>query len=200
MIKNSIQLKNAEKRLSEIQKIMFENGKKYAGLEFEMQNIGLAIEESELFNQIIEYKKLKTLPFSEAISFLFTKPILIDNIGDLLSKLRIAAKLSQSDMAQRLGWKQSNLSRFENENYSSQSISKIVEYASSLGVWLHIRPSLTEEPGILDKGTMETKPYEIITKSADSTSMAPFEDEFDVLSLSSKNIPTSSNLSEVISI
>jgi transcriptional regulator with XRE-family HTH domain len=73
------------------------------------------------------------------------KPILIDNISELLSKLRIAANLSQHEMADKLGWEQSNLSRFENENYNSQTISKIVEYVSALGVWLHITPSLTEE-------------------------------------------------------
>jgi transcriptional regulator with XRE-family HTH domain len=49
-------------------------------------------------------------------------------------------------MAELLGWEQSNLSRFENENYSSQTISKIVEFASALGIYLHVTPSLTEEP------------------------------------------------------
>src|SRR5574341_1136662 len=104
MIKSPIQLKNAEKRLAEIQKLMYENSKKYAGLDLEIQNAGLDIEEVELLDQIIEYKKLRSLPFSDAISLLFDKPILIDNIGDLLSKIRIAAKLSQSEMAERLGW------------------------------------------------------------------------------------------------
>src|SRR3990172_9078299 len=144
MIKSSAQLKNAEERLVSIQKLLAENSQKYSGLELEVYNMGLVIEEKNLLDQIIEYKKLKELPFPDAVISLLRKPVLIDNIGELLAKLRIAAKLSQSEMAQRLGWEQSNLSRFESENYNSHTINKIVEYASLLGVWLHVHPSLIE--------------------------------------------------------
>lgn len=151
MIKTSAQLRNAQERLNIIQKLLGENGQKYSGLELEVHNMGLIIEENDLYEQIIEYRKLRELPFTDAIDFLSKKPVLIDNIGEFLAKLRIAAKLSQSEMAKHLGWEQSNLSRFESENYSSQTINKIVEYASMLGVWLHVRPSLTEEVEVAKK-------------------------------------------------
>jgi len=49
-------------------------------------------------------------------------------------------------MAEKLGWQQPNLSRFESENYSSQTIAKITEFVGILGIYLHVMPSITEEP------------------------------------------------------
>ena len=201
MIKNSIQLKNAEKRLIEIQKEMYNNSLKYSGLELDLYNSGLAVEEEELLDQIIEYKKLVSLPFSDAIDLLFKKPVLIDNIGDLLAKLRIAAKLSQKDMAKRLGWEQSNLSRFESENYNSQTINKIVEYASSLGIWLHVRPSLTEELNILEKKILETrKPYIPVAPDIATTSTEYVLDSTGDSTYTQKSVIASSDVLEVSSI
>ncbi|MBN2117907.1 MAG: helix-turn-helix transcriptional regulator [Anaerolineales bacterium] len=145
MIKSSVQLKCAEERLGSVRQLISEYNEKYSGIELELYSAPLIVEERQLLAEIVEYKKLKELPFVGAINYLHYQSLLIDNIGELLSKLRIAAKLSQSEMAQKLGWEQSNLSRFESENYNSQTINKIVEYASALGIWLHIFPSLSED-------------------------------------------------------
>jgi transcriptional regulator with XRE-family HTH domain len=144
MIKNVVQLKNAERAIESIRTKINEFNAKYSGIERDFYVNPMEIEERELLRQIEEYKKLVELPFENAV-LEQGKPILIENIGELLAKLRISAKLTQKEMAMRLGWKQSNLSRFESENYSSQTINKIVEYASNLGVWLKISPSLAEE-------------------------------------------------------
>lgn len=146
MIKNDGQLKRAQTRLGNIAFEIEEVQKKYSKYEQELYIVPLQQEQEELNEEITEYLELRDLPFENAMQGTLKKSTLIDNIGELLSKLRIAAKLTQAQMAAKLGWEQSNLSRFESENYSSQTVSKIVEFASTLGVWLHVTPSLTEKP------------------------------------------------------
>ena len=143
MIKNDTQLTSAKNKLATIQQKISEFAQKYSDVELEFYNGPLEIEVEELESQINEYKMLTELPFEQAIQKI--EPLLIDNMSELLAKLRIAAKLTQEQMAEALEWDQPNISRFENENYNSQTINKIVEYASALGIWLHIYPSLTEQ-------------------------------------------------------
>jgi transcriptional regulator with XRE-family HTH domain len=153
MIKNNAQLKSAYRILDSIRLNIKELSGKYAAIELDFYVGPLEIEVEELESQIEEYTKLIGLPFEQAVKQI--NPILLDNISDLLAKIRISAKITQAEMAERLGWEQANLSRFENENYSSQTISKIIEFASSLGIWLHIIPTLTEE---LNPIAVETQP------------------------------------------
>jgi transcriptional regulator with XRE-family HTH domain len=145
MIKNASQLKSAQSRIDEIESQLKEYRKKDYSREVEFYIAPLETEKQELDEEIEEYLKLQSLPFEDAVRDVLNEPVLIDNIGQLLSKLRLAAKLTQAEMADQLGWEQSNLSRFESENYSSQTVNKIVEFVSELGVYLHVIPSLTEQ-------------------------------------------------------
>ena len=148
IIKNIAQLKSALARKETIQREL-EEYDKIPDIQNEFYTTPLLIELRGLDEGIDEFNKLTAFPFEMAVEDVLNKPILIDNISELLAKLRIAAKLTQEEMAERLGWDQPNLSRFENENYNSQTLSKIIEYASNLGIWLHISPSLTEEPIVI---------------------------------------------------
>jgi transcriptional regulator with XRE-family HTH domain len=153
MIKNNTQLKTAERILESVRQSINEYRGKYSDAELDFYVGPMDIEVEELESQIKEYRKLIDLPFEQAVKQI--NPILLDNISELLAKIRISAKLTQAEMAERLGWEQANLSRFENENYTSQTMSKIIEFASSIGVWLHIIPTLTEE---LNPIALETQP------------------------------------------
>ena len=144
MIKNKIQLKRVMSRLREVHQQVEELQEHYVGIELENYTNPLVDEVDELEGEITEYQKLRELTLEEALIKTLKGPVLLDNIGEFLAKLRIASGFTQEELANELGWQQSNLSRFENENYNSQTIAKIVEYASSLGVWLLVTPSLTE--------------------------------------------------------
>src|SRR3990172_7129284 len=146
MIKNNRQLKIAQSKLAEIKQQIEEYHKQYSGVELDLYITPLCYQEAELQRSIEEYLELRRLNFKDAIKGPLDKPFLLDNISELLAKLRIAAKMTQGELADLLGWEQSNLARFESENYSSQTIAKVVEYASALDVWLHVIPSLTEKP------------------------------------------------------
>jgi transcriptional regulator with XRE-family HTH domain len=144
MIKSIRQLIEAKRRLRDLRNEISEIDKIYSGIEREMFSVPYLQELEELEDEISEYEQLSDGTLREALRGLLRKPTLIDDIGQLLAKLRIAANLTQTELAERLGWQQANVSRFENENYHSQTVGKIVEYASSLGVWLYVVPEMTE--------------------------------------------------------
>jgi len=144
MIKNDNQLRRAQTRLRRVVELIDEYSNKYFGIELDIYTLPLVDEEEELRKEIFLFQKLKELSFEDAIAGPLSEPVLIDNIGKVLTNLRIASKITQAEMANMLDWEQPNLSRFENENYSSQTIKKVVQYASTLGVYLNIFPSLEE--------------------------------------------------------
>lgn len=146
MIKNNGQLKRTQARLEKVMNQIDEFREQHDGIEREILVTPLLSELEELQKEIQEYRQLRNMSFEEAVKGPLSEPELIDNIGQILAKLRIAAKLTQEELARRLGWEQSNISRFESENYNSQTIAKVVEFASALDVWLHVTPSLTEKP------------------------------------------------------
>jgi transcriptional regulator with XRE-family HTH domain len=145
MIKNNTQLMRALARLRAVRQQIEDFQNRFSGTELEILTIPLQDEAEELEAEISEYQALRELSLAEAVQGPLKEPTLLDNIGELLAKLRIAANFTQEELAIQLGWQQSNLSRFESENYHSQTIAKVVEYASSLGIWLHVTPSLTEK-------------------------------------------------------
>jgi transcriptional regulator with XRE-family HTH domain len=173
IIKNTAQLVRTEAHREVILKEL-EGHKGYTGIQYEFYVQPLIIEMQELDKRINEFKKLTYLPFEQAIGDVLSTPVLIDNISELLVKLRIASKKTQAEMAKQLGWKQSNLSRFENENYSAQTISKIVEFASAMGIYLHVIPSITEEP---NQPITQPKIGQVNHEETTSASNKSFHDE-----------------------
>lgn len=145
MIKNNNQYIDARDRLNSVRQSLetYKNDPNNFDVQFLVP--ALEIEVGKLEDDIQEYLDLRELPFEIALETVLNRHMLIDNIGELLAKLRMAAKKSQTDLANELGWEQPNLSRFESENYSSQTISKIIEYASALGIYLHVIPSSLEK-------------------------------------------------------
>ena len=65
------------------------------------------------------------------------KPIHIESFDELpraLVKARIAAGLSQKELAERLGLKEQKIQRYEATDYCSASLSRLKEVAEALGV------------------------------------------------------------------
>lgn len=180
MIKNKNQLKRAQVRFRFIQDQIEQYQSQYSGIDLELYVLPLMDEKDELLQEIMEYQELRDLSLEENVQGLLSEPIIIDNISELLAMLRIAAKLSQDEFANRLGWKQSNLSRFESENYSSQTVSKIVEFASALGIWLHVTPSLTEK---ISEFSYRKESQQIPRSGMVSTSIESFDNSLAITSI-----------------
>ena len=147
MIKSQYQSLQAQSRLEEISRQIETLPLDFSGMELEILRNPLVSEANELKEEITEFQQLMQLTLEQAVQGILQKPVSLENIGELLAKLRMATGLTQESLANMLGWHQSNLSRFESENYHSQTIAKVVEYADALDVWLYVAPSLDEKPG-----------------------------------------------------
>ena len=151
MIKNKNQLVKAQQLLREARTEINEVGNQYSGTEKEILLIPLERERDRLVSEIEEYNDITDNSLETLVAKILSKPVTIGNIGPLLTKLRMASDLTQAELAKKIGWEQANLSRFEGENYSSQTVAKIVQYASALGVYIHVSPSLSEQPAELEE-------------------------------------------------
>lgn len=158
MIKNDTQAKRARSRLKRIQDELKRLEEKYHGFELEFWAGSLREDAAKLQEEIREYELLKIMPFQVAVEAILQESVLLENISELLTKLRIAAKKTQEEMAEELGWQQSNLSRFESEKYNSQTIGKISEYVEALNVWLYLTPALAEHPPRITYEITRSKP------------------------------------------
>ena len=144
MIKNDKQLARAQERCAQVRQTIKDLEEQYSGIRLKLMKRGFVEELVERQEEIREYNRLRHLDLAAAIEGpLSEKPMLLDNINEFLAKLRIAAGLTQEETADRLGWHQPNVSRFESDNYGGQTISKVIEYADSLGVCLHVVASLS---------------------------------------------------------
>lgn len=84
----------------------------------------------ETFNrELNEYENLK-----------HDRPTIIDstieNLPEALIKIRIIQGLSQKELAQRLGWQEQQIQRYEATNYESANFERIVMIAKSMNIHL----------------------------------------------------------------
>lgn len=187
MIKNDIQLKRAQDKLDKVKTEIKEFELLPPGIGREILILPLLAEVKELENDINEYQDITSLPFEETIQRLRSNPMLIDHIGELLSKLRLAFGLTQEQLAEMLGWDQPNISRFESENYNSQTIGKVVEYASALGIYLHVSPSLSQRVPIIKILKDVAKEKQTVTDSTEIQTRKPLI--LFSLNVESENLP-----------
>jgi transcriptional regulator with XRE-family HTH domain len=160
MIKNDNQAQRIEARLLEIQQELAHIRRTAAPAEVAFWSLSLEDELKTLGRELKEYRWLKTASFEKVVSRLLREPVAIEALPGLLARLRVAAGLTQGEMASRLGWRQPNVSRFENEAASSHSVDKISEYAGALGVGLFVTPALATEPPVSPEGLLAARPAE----------------------------------------
>ena len=144
MIKTNSQLGRAATRLVEIRNQVEELRGVYSSADLDLRILPLLDEIEELTEEIAEYRLLKELPLEEIVEGPLSTPTLLDNVGQFLAKLRVGAGLTQGQVAELLGWRQSNVARFESESYTSHTVPKVLDFASALGVYLHVIPSMNE--------------------------------------------------------
>lgn len=142
MIKDQRMLASAISRLNVLYEEQRSLVEEFEDAELSAYMIPVRNEIFKISHQIEEYKLLRDGDIFSAVDYLNKVPLKLARVGQLLAKLRIAQGLSQSELANKLGWKQPNVSRFENENYSSQTVKNIVEYSGALGVNLLVLPEI----------------------------------------------------------
>lgn len=144
MIKTDRQLDRTKELLRETELLVDTLDERYEGAQLDTLRESIERQIAEFRTEIDEYRILRQASLDEALSESLIAPTLVGNVGELLAKLRISSGFTQSELAEHLGWRQPNLSRFESEENNSKTTQKITEYASGLGVYLHVSPSFSE--------------------------------------------------------
>ena len=94
----------------------------------ELERASLLGQLSDLDAQVREYEQLRAGQLATA-----RVPSLAD-LPDALVRARIAAGLSQRDLAGRLGMKEQQIQRYESDSYAGASLSRLREVMDALGV------------------------------------------------------------------
>jgi transcriptional regulator with XRE-family HTH domain len=103
--------------------------------------------ESQLLDleaELAEYEQLKTSPAPVIAIDSF------DQLADGLIKARIAAGISQKELADRLGLKEQQIQRYEAERYASASYQRLRDIAAAIGVRIRNEILLPVAPDSLD--------------------------------------------------
>jgi transcriptional regulator with XRE-family HTH domain len=98
------------------------------------------------------------------------KPLVLE-LGSLeafplaLIKARIAAKLSQKDLAERLGLKEQQIQRYEATEYASANLARVLEVSQVLGMKLQDRTGI-EVASVLSRRRFSTSRRHVKTLAA----------------------------------
>ena len=129
MIKNDRQYEYTKKKLHEFEQDLKAIRKKYSPDKNKVALLsqGYAEHIAQLEAEIEEYEKMKKSPLPNVLR--------IHNLVEIshqLVRLRIARRLTQAQLAARIGCKQADVSRLEREGYQGYTISQLKKIAASL--------------------------------------------------------------------
>lgn len=102
---------------------------------------GIESQLEDLREQLAEYEMLR----SGKVSVLELDSLA--ELPDALIRARIAAGLTQKELAMRLGIKEQQIQRYEATRYAGASLQRIQAVATALGVTIHERVILTTASG-----------------------------------------------------
>lgn len=145
MIRNEQQLTQAKSLLSELTEQIRRIREEGSPEEKQFLLKPIIQQKNKTEAEVEEFESLTSHGLATALRTTLRKPHLLDNLIELLVKLRIASGISQEELAHLTGWQQPNVSRFESRTSPNHTILKALEYASALGVHIHVRPSLKED-------------------------------------------------------
>ncbi len=135
MIKNDRQCEYAKKRLSEFEKDLKETEKKYSagGNKKTLLCRGYHEHIAQLRSEIKEYRGMKKSPLPRVL-----KAKSPEEISRQLVRLRISRRLTQAELASRIGCKQTDVSRMEREDYNGYTVSGLKKVAEGLGAKIEL--------------------------------------------------------------
>lgn len=129
MIKNDRQYEYTKKKLHEFEQDLKAIRKKYSPDKNKVALLSQGYVEhiAQLEAEIEEYEKMKNSPLPNVLR--------IHNLVEIshqLVRLRIARRLTQAQLAARIGCKQADVSRLERDDYQGYTISQLKKIAASL--------------------------------------------------------------------
>jgi len=131
MIKNDRQYEYSKKKLHELEKDLRATRKEYHSDKNKVALLSQGYIEHiiQFKDEIKEYEDMVKAPFPEVL------PIHnLNKISRSIVRLRIARKITQEELAQRVGCKQSDISRLESDDYCGYTIGQLDKIMASLDV------------------------------------------------------------------
>ncbi|MGK7878270.1 MAG: multiprotein-bridging factor 1 family protein [Xenococcaceae cyanobacterium] len=136
IIKNEVQYHNTEKwaqrfeqkvaQLEQDEKLKAENHQRWKIYRDSYQS-----EVDDLRGQMAEYERVRESDRPDAVEFKVTS---LDDLAKILIHARIAAKLSQKELAERLGIAEERVKEYEAQEYQTASWFEVMEVCESLGL------------------------------------------------------------------
>jgi DNA-binding XRE family transcriptional regulator len=109
---------------------------------FEAQRSALQSQLDDLREELGEYEMLTTYAEGQPLIFELSS---LEALPLALIKARIAARLSQKDLAQRLGLKEQQIQRYEATEYASANLTRVLEVSQVLGLKLQTTSQIAVE-------------------------------------------------------
>jgi ribosome-binding protein aMBF1 (putative translation factor) len=106
---------------------------------FEAQQSALESQFDDLREELTEYEALTIHRNDEPLVFELNS---LEALPLALIKARIATKLSQKDLAERLGLKEQQIQRYEATEYASANLARVIEVSQVLGMKLQSRTGI----------------------------------------------------------
>jgi DNA-binding XRE family transcriptional regulator len=106
---------------------------------FEAQRSALESQLDDLREELTEYEALTIQGNDEPLVFELNS---LEALPLALIKARIATKLSQKDLAERLGLKEQQIQRYEATEYASANLARVIEVSQVLGMKLQARTGI----------------------------------------------------------
>jgi DNA-binding XRE family transcriptional regulator len=111
---------------------------------FEAQRSALESQLEDLREELTEYEALTIHGNDEPLVFELNS---LEALPLALIKARIATKLSQKDLAERLGLKEQQIQRYEATEYASANLARVIAVSQVLGMKLQARTGIEVELG-----------------------------------------------------
>ena len=107
---------------------------------WQMQRDAINSQLTDLREELKDYETLIHSSPSQPLVMTFQS---LSDLPTALIKARIAAKLSQKALADRLGLKEQQIQRYEATEYASANLSRLIEISEILGLKLELKGDLT---------------------------------------------------------
>lgn len=135
MIKNDRQYEYSRRRLQEFDQDLKEIEKKYATDKDKLALLSQGYQEhiAQLKGEMKEYERMKTTDLPKVLRA--QTPL---EISRLLVQLRIARRLTQEELASRVGCKQADIARLEREDYQGYTLNQLRKIAACLNAEIEL--------------------------------------------------------------
>lgn len=122
-----------------------------------------------LLNEIVEYENLVSHN-PETPLIISTSNVRLDDIGDILIKVRIAKKITERELAILTNGTEENIRNYEKNNYQNASFDTVIEVADALGIKLQHCTVVSEISNLVGEEIMKVRQAQHVDSSIKTVS------------------------------